>query len=152
MTHSPYSETFLKKIIYVDNQYNEKGVAVINTDQWVQPDSDDDILKMTSFIAKILSDALLKSQRLGKDRFDIIVYMEKFKVKSINYKFVKYMTGILKQLFPDKLENCTLIDPPRFFINAYEIIKHFMDKPTRKKFRLISSKEEKILYEDRGED
>ena len=62
------------------------------------------------------------------------------------------MTGILKQLFPDKLENCTLIDPPRFFINAYEIIKHFMDKPTRKKFRLISSKEEKILYEDRGED
>ena len=142
-----FSENNLKKNIYIQEN-NEIGIAVINTENWIQPENEDEIIKATTFIASVFTSALLISQSFGKDNFDVIVLLEKFKVKSINYRFAKYLTGILKQLFPDKLRRATLIDPPRYFITAYDIIKTFIDKPTRKKFQLISSKEEKILYED----
>jgi len=96
----------------------------------------------------VLTQALLKSQSLGHQQFDVVVKMGSFKVKSINFKFVKYLTNILKQLFPDKLRQATLIDPPKYFITAYDVIKTFLDKPTRKKFHLISSKDLNELYED----
>jgi len=140
-------DSHLKKLIYVQNN-DEIGLAIIDTDDWKQPETEDDILKTTTFIANVLTQALLKSQSLGKEQFDLIVRMDKFKVKSINFKFVKYLTGILKQLFPERLRKATLIDPPKFFITAYDIVKTFIDKPTRKKIHLISSAEHKELYED----
>lgn len=142
-----FSDNNLKKNIYIQEN-NEIGIAVINTDNWNQPENEEEIIKTTTFIASVFTNALLKSQSLGKEHFDVIVLMDKFKVKNINYKFAKYLTTILKQLFPEKLRKATLIDPPRYFITAYDIIKTFLDKPTRKKFQLISSKEQKILYED----
>ena len=148
MNQFNFSETHLKKLIYVDHSINEIGTAIIDTEDWKQPSTEDDIIRTTSFIANVLTNTLLRSQSLGKEQFDIIVKMDKFGVKSINFKFVKYLTSILKQLFPERLRQATLIDPPRFFITAYDIIKTFMDKPTRKKLHLISSSEQKEIYED----
>ena len=39
---------------------------------------------------------------------DDLVYLENFKIKQINYQFVKYLADILKQLFPDKLRKTDL--------------------------------------------
>jgi len=141
------TENHLKKLIYVSDS-PDIGVAVIDVEDWKQPETEEEIIRTTSFIANVLTQALLKSQSFGEDKFDVVVKMENFKVKSINFKFVKYLTTILKQLFPEKLRTATLIDPPRFFITAYDIIKTFLDKPTRKKFHLISSKDKVELYED----
>jgi len=141
------TENHLKKLIYVSDS-PDIGVAVIDVEDWKQPETEEEIIRTTSFIANVLTQALLKSQSLGEDKFDVVVKMENFKVRSINFKFVKYLTTILKQLFPEKLRTATLIDPPRFFITAYDIIKTFLDKPTRKKFHLISSKDKVELYED----
>lgn len=141
------SDYTLNKLIYVQDN-DEIGTAIIDTEDWRQPTTEAEIVKTTSFIANILTAALLKSQSIGKEQFDVIVYMEKFKVGTINYKFVQYLTDILKQLFPERLRKATLIDPPKYFITGYEIIKFFMDKPTRKKLRLISSKDQKDLYID----
>ncbi len=141
------TENHLKKLIYVSDS-TEIGVAVIDVEDWKQPETEEEIIRTTSFIANVLTQALLKSQSLGEYKFDVVVKMENFKVRSINFKFVKYLTTILKQLFPEKLRTATLIDPPRFFITAYDIIKTFLDKPTRKKFHLISSKDKVELYED----
>jgi len=141
------TENHLKKLIYVSDS-TDIGVAVIDVEDWKQPETEEEIIRTTSFIANVLTQALLKSQSLGEDKFDVVVKMENFKVRSINFKFVKYLTTILKQLFPEKLRTATLIDPPRFFITAYDIIKTFLDKPTRKKFHLISSKDKVELYED----
>lgn len=141
-------DSHLKKLIYLKPHCDEIAIAVIDTDDWRQPETDEDIVRTTSFIASVLTQALLKSQSLGKEQFDLVVKMDKFKVKSINFKFVKYLTTILKQLFPERLRKATLLDPPKFFITAYEIVKTFMDKPTRKKFELISSTENKMVYED----
>lgn len=144
---SQISNNYLQTIVYIDENINY-GTAVINTDNWIQPETDDDIVKMTTHIANVFSAALLKSSSIGQSQFDVIVLLDKFKVKNINYKFVKYLTSILKQLFPDKLRKATLIDPPRYFVTAYDIIKTFLDKPTRKKFHLISSSTQSELYAD----
>lgn len=148
MTQYNFSDNNLKKLIYIDNSIIDIGTAIIDTEDWKQPSTEDDIIKTTSFIANVLTNTLLRSQTLGKEQFDVLVKMDKFGVKSINFKFVKYLTSILKQLFPDRLRQAILIDPPRFFITAYEMIKTFIDKPTRKKLHLISSSEQKEVYED----
>ena len=56
---------------------------------------------------------------------------------SIN--FCKYLAEILKQLFPEKLNEAVLYDPPGFFVSTYEIIKKFIDPPTRKKILMIKN-------------
>lgn len=150
-----YMSYDITKIIYVkEDPVDAENVAtfVIDTSNWKQPQTDDDIVRITTFIANIATQTLLKSQRHGANKFDVLVYMENFKVGNLNYKFVKYLADILKSLFPEKLRKATLIDPPKIFITSYEIVKTFLDKPTRKKVELISTKENKQIYVDVIED
>ena len=132
----------ITKIIYVkEDPVGADNVAtfVIDTANWKQPQTDEDIVKITTFIANIATQTLLKSQKNGANKFDVLVYMEHFKVGNLNYKFVKYLADILKSLFPEKLRKATIVDPPKFFITSYEIVKTFLDEPTRKKVELIST-------------
>ena len=134
----------ISKIIYVNEEpVDADNIAsfVINTNNWKQPQTDDEIVKITTFIASIATQTLLKSQKNGANKFDVLVYMENFKVGNINYKFVKYLADILKSLFPEKLRKATIIDPPKIFITSYEIVKTFLDEPTRKKVELITTKD-----------
>jgi hypothetical protein len=145
----------ISKIIYVnEDSVGADNIAsfVINTNDWKQPQTDEEIVKITTFIASVATQTLLKSQKNGVNKFDVVVYMDKFKVGNLNYKFVKYLADILKSLFPDKLRKATIIDPPKFFISSYEIVKKFLDKPTRKKVELISTKDNKPIYIDSLED
>jgi hypothetical protein len=134
----------ISKIIYIkEDTVDADNIAtfVIDTNNWKQPQTDDEIVKITTFIASIATQTLLKSQKNGANKFDVLVYMENFKVGNINYKFVKYLADILKSLFPEKLRKATIIDPPKIFITSYEIVKTFLDEPTRKKVELISTKD-----------
>ena len=145
----------ITKIIYMkEESVSEDNVAtfVIDTNNWKQPQTDEEIVRITTFIASIATQTLLKSQKNGANKFDVLVYMENFKVGNLNYKFVKYLADILKSLFPEKLRKATIIDPPKIFITSYEIVKTFLDKPTRKKVELISSKENKQIYIDTNDD
>jgi len=144
------SDEYLKTRIYVDENVNTIGTFVIDTENWIQPSNENEIVKVTSFVANVATTALLKSHSLGLDKFDVTVYLEKFKVSHMNYKFIGYLSDILKQLFPEKLRNAIIIDPPKFFITGYEIIKKFLDKPTRKKLHLVKNNKE--VYFDNLED
>lgn len=147
-----FSEGSLNNMVFVLDEPTEYGTFVINAENWIQPQSEQEIVLLTTHIANMASGALLKSQQMGKEKFNAIVYLEKFKVSNLNYKFIKYLTDILKQLFPERLNVATLIDPPRFFMSGYDIIKNFLDKPTRKKLKLISTKENREIYFDNGDD
>lgn len=132
----------ITKLIYVkEDPIGADNVAtfVIDTANWKQPQTDEEIVKITTFIANVATQALLKSQKNGANKFDVLVYMEHFKVGNINYKFVKYLADILKSLFPERLRKATIINPPKFFITSYEIVKTFLDEPTRKKVELVST-------------
>jgi hypothetical protein len=141
----------MSQMIYVSEEV-EFGTVIFSTKDWIQPSDENDIVKATSFIANVITKALLKSQKIKENKFDVLVYLENFKIKQINYQFVKYLADILKQLFPEKLRKAVLIDPPSVFIHSYEIVKKFMDKPTRAKMSLISTKENRILYDDNMDD
>jgi len=132
----------ITKLIYVkEDPVGADNIAtfVIDTANWKQPQTDEEIVKITTFIANVATQALLKSQKNGANKFDVLVYMEHFKVGNINYKFVKYLADILKSLFPERLRKATIINPPKFFITSYEIVKTFLDEPTRKKVELVST-------------
>jgi len=150
----PITDIQLSNMVFIKNDSDSNNYAtfIINTENWVQPESEDEIIKMTSFIANIATNTLLKSQSRGFEKFNVIVYLEKFKVSQLNYKFIKYLADILKALFPERLNKATIIDPPRFFISGYDVIKQFLDKPTRKKLQLISTKENKQVYFDNIDD
>lgn len=137
----------LNEMIYISDEV-EFGTVIMSTKDWIQPSDDKEIVRVTSFIANVITTAILKSQKIKENKFDVLVYLENFKIKQINYQFVKYLADILKQLFPEKLRKTVLIDPPSVFIHSYEIIKKFIDKPTRAKISLISTKENRILYDD----
>lgn len=137
----------LNEMIYISDEV-EFGTVIMSTKDWIQPSDEKEIVRVTSFIANVITTALLKSQKIKENKFDVLVYLENFKIKQINYQFVKYLADILKQLFPEKLRKTVLIDPPSVFIHSYEIIKKFIDKPTRAKISLISTKENRILYDD----
>ena len=141
------STELLNEIIYISNE-TDFGTVIITTKNWIQPSDEKEIVRITSFIANVITKALLKSQKINEQKFDVLVYLENFKIKQINYQFVKYLADILKQLFLEKLRKTVLIDPPSVFIHSYEIIKKFIDKPTRAKISLISTKENRILYDD----
>jgi len=137
----------MNEMIYLSDEI-EFGTVIITTKNWIQPSDEKEIVRVTSFIANIITKAILKSQKINDNKFDVLVYLENFKIKQINYQFVKYLADILKQLFPEKLRKTVLIDPPSVFMHSYEIIKKFIDKPTRAKISLISTKENRILYDD----
>lgn len=137
----------LNEMIYISDEI-DFGTVIFSTKDWIQPSDEKEIVRITSFIANVITKALLKSQKIKENKFDVLVYLENFKIKQINYQFVKYLADILKQLFPEKLRKAVLVDPPSIFIHSYEIIKKFIDKPTRAKMSLISTKENRILYDD----
>ena len=141
----------LSQMIYVSEDV-EFGTVIFSTKDWIQPSDEKEIVRATSFIANVITKTLLKSQKMKENKFDVLVYLENFKIKQINYHFVKYLADILKQLFPEKLRKAVIIDPPSVFIHSYEIIKKFIDKPTRAKISLISTKENRILYDDNMDD
>ena len=142
-----FSDNNLKKFIYTE-KIDEIGIAIINLDNWIQPESDEEMSNTTKFIVNQFSNALQISKSVGKEYFNVTIYFEKFKVKSINYKFAKYLSLILKELFKDKLGKAILLDPPLIFIHAYDVLKTFLDKKTRTKIELISTKDKHLLYED----
>ena len=142
-----FSDNNLKKFIYTE-KIDEIGIAIINLDNWIQPESDEEMSNTTKFIVNQFLNALQISKSVGKEYFNVKIYFEKFKVKSINYKFAKYLSLILKELFKDKLGKAVLLDPPLIFIHTYDILKTFLDKKTRTKIELISTKDKQLLYED----
>ena len=148
------TEQDIGKMVYIKSDEDNDCLAtfIIDTENWVSPENDNEIMKVTSFIANIATKTLLESQNRGFQRFNVIVYLEKFKVTQLNYKFVKYLAEILKTLFPERLHQATIIDPPRFFISGYDVIKKFLDKPTRKKLKLISTKNNSQVYFDNYDD
>lgn len=50
---------------------------------------------------------------------------------------IAMMSLLLKQKFPDKLNNCYIYDAPFIFSSLFSIISSFIDKDTQKKIQLI---------------
>lgn len=122
----------LEKFVYLDNN-SSIGNVVIDTTFFICPKNTNEIINITTYIAKICSNALLKSQQNNIQQFTVDVYLKNMHAKDISYEFMKYLAEFLKTLFPERLSEARLIDPPQYFKAAYKLIKPFIDKRTRQK-------------------
>lgn len=52
-------------------------------------------------------------------------------------ELIAMMSILLKQKFPDKLNNCFIYDAPFIFSSLFSLISSFIDKDTQKKIQLI---------------
>ena len=136
-------QNVLDSFTYLDNanlnNKNELGNVFINCENYINVQKEKEIIKVVTHIANICTQALLNSQQKGIERFSVTVNFKNLKYREISIKFCKYLAEILKQLFPEKLYEVTLCDPPSFFISSYEIIKKFIDPPTRKKILMMKN-------------
>ena len=55
-------------------------------------------------------------------------------------QFIQYLSTILKDKYPNKLEKCYIYNAPFVFAKIYNIVSMFIDKDTQQKIQLISSK------------
>jgi hypothetical protein len=137
------NEKDLEKYVYLDvegNKTNSIKNVIIQTKYYIDPKNNDEMTQIVTFVAKKFSDTLLESQKCGEEKFSVDIYLSDLEVKDINYEYIKYLADILKQLFPERLSHARMIDAPRYFITAYDVIKKFMDPPTRKKLKFVKSK------------
>ena len=138
-----FTESDLEKYVYVDMEGNKgrniKNV-IIDTKYYIDPKTNEEMTQIVAYVAKKFSDTLLESQNCGEETFTVDILLKNLSVKDINYEYIKYLAEILKQLFPERLSQARLIHPPRYFISAYDIIKKFIDPPTRKKIIFVKEK------------
>lgn len=53
-------------------------------------------------------------------------------------QFLKNVSVLLKQAYPDKLQKCYIYNAPTFFSYVYNFVSMFVDKETLEKIQLIS--------------
>ena len=96
--------------------------------------------KLISLVVGVITKTLLKSQENGKDFFNVIVFMGDG-TSNISKDIYIELGTLLKQLFPDKLNKCLILDPPKIFYSVLSILKHLdlFDKKTSDKVSLLST-------------
>ena len=69
------TEQDIGKMVYIKNDEDNDCLAtfIIDTENWVSPENDNEIMKVTSFIANVATKTLLESQNRGFQRFNVIV-------------------------------------------------------------------------------
>jgi hypothetical protein len=69
--------------------------------------------------------------------FIVHVNIEKLTLLEIekNRDFVQNMSNVLKDRFPDKLEQCLIYEGSFIFKQIYNLLALFIDKPTLKKIK-----------------
>jgi hypothetical protein len=71
------------------------------------------------------------------ETFVVHVNIDKLTLLEIekNKEFVMDMSNVLKEKFPDKLDNCIIYEGSIFFKQIYNFLSIFIDKKTLKKIR-----------------
>jgi hypothetical protein len=73
------------------------------------------------------------------DLFVVYVNMKKLTITEIDKhrEFIKYISGFLKERYPNKLAKCYVYNAPFVFSQLFNIICLFIDKETQAKIELV---------------
>jgi len=66
-------------------------------------------------------------------RYLILVDVDKY------YLFIKQISQVMKETFPEKLQICYIYNPPFVFSKLFSIISIFIDKETQKKIKVMDT-------------
>ena len=125
-----------KKIFMLDSKSKNYGIILVDPTYFKKQK---DYTDLTIYILDIVSKALLLSQKHNKNNFDVIIHGRGLKIGQMDVSFIKYLTNLLYEYFPQKLRNCYIINSSNIMRNLVHIIKSFLNKDTREKIHLIKN-------------
>ena len=109
-----------------------------------------DYKKLSNFIFNLLDFTIQKrKEKYNIDVLDVLVDLKDYKIKEIDYSFIKFMIAICEDKYKDCLRIIYLKNTNFMFKTIYAIIRPFINKDTRKKiFFIKKDKKKKINEED----
>ncbi len=129
------NEEKLQELLYnfchIDNNNNNE--IILNYKYFKTINSILDNNNILNYLIFII-DHVLKKQ----DSFIIHVFIENLSILEIdkNKGFIIFMTNILKERFPEKLELCYIHEAPFIFKQIYNFLSIIIDKKTLSKIKL----------------
>lgn len=136
---------FFKDFMYVDDKLN----IIVNVKYFTKSCDYD---KLCVYIFSIIENTINQRKKIKNiDVLDILIDLKNYKVKEIDYEFIKLMINLCQDKYKDNLRIIYLKNSNFMFKAIYAIIRPFIDKDTRKKIFFIkkskNSKNNKITEE-----
>ena len=134
---------FFPKFIFQDNNLN----IIVKVKYFTKKC---DYTKLSKFIFnlvdKVISERMIK---LDIDVLDILIDLKDYKIKEIDYAFIKLMIALCQENYKDNLRIIYLKNSNIMFKTIYAVVRPFVDKETRKKiFFIKKGKKNKITEEN----
>ena len=118
-----------KDIIY-SKVSNDKSYVIIKTEHLKIEYNN---IHFIMYAVKITADAIKLSKN---QRICVIADLFNLKSKNIKLKFIIQFVKLFKEIYPESLEKCVIINTTNFFYNMFGIIKSFIDKVTLDKIEI----------------
>lgn len=117
--------------------YTENNIIIIHVKYFKkQKKYDEFIEKMKCFISKTIETNI---KEIKSDKLTISIYLKGYRLKELDYSFIKNMIRIFEEQFPDNLEIVNIFDINIVIRGIYNILKPFLSKETREKIFFVKS-------------
>lgn len=134
------------KFIYIDDNL----YLIVNVKYFKKLKNYEDFLK---YIFNIIDKTIeLRVYHLKCFTIDVYVNLKDYKVKELDYEFIKGMIRFCEEKYPDNLRIIYIKNANFMIKSIYSIIRPFVHKDTRKKILFIKKKKNKSKNLKRGVD
>lgn len=120
--------------------YLENNIIIVKAKFFKKQKNYDEFI---DFIKKFIEESIeINVKKLNSNKLTIFVYLKGYKIKELDYGFIKNIMFLLQKEYPDNLEIIHVFNMNIFLKSVYTILKPFIHKETRDK--IIFCKNEKI--------
>ena len=132
---------FFPKFMFLDNKLN----LIVKVKYFTKKC---DYKKLSNYIFNLLDFTIQKrKEEFNIDVLDIFVDLKEYKIKEVDYSFIKFMISICQDKYKDSLRIVYLQNTNFMFKTIYAIVRPFIDKDTRKKIFFIKKDKKKKINE-----
>jgi hypothetical protein len=109
--------------------------------------------KLSTYIFSIIENTIKQRKKIKNiEVLDILIDLKDYKIKEINYGFIKLMINFCQDKYKDNLRVIYLKHSNFMFKAIYAIIRPFIDTETRKKIFFIKKGKNKKITEEKIDD
>ena len=121
----------------LDSEKNRHAVMYINSCEFKKKfiKDEENYKKVVAHLVFCFEKALqIAKDKFGKETIMVFLNLKKAKMKNFSAKFMKDIIHLFEHQYPDRLQNCVILNPSFIIKIIYKILYPIIDKDTRKKF------------------
>ena len=80
---------------------------------------------------------LLRKNKLNDDTMNVCIDLKDYKIKEIDYEFIKIMIRVCEEKYPDNLNTINITNANIMIKTIYSVLRPFINKDTQKKIFFI---------------